>query len=347
MSKQEKENEEVDLGSLFLIIGRGFNKLFTAVENIFNNFFYFLIQVLLFLKLNIIKLSIAALVGGTCGLFLEYISGKKYESSLYVKPNFKSARQLYSNIQHYDDLVQQKNFDGLSEIFNISKKDAKRLKRFTITPVLNENDVLTSFDELMKSIDTSSAKSYSYEKFKQTFTAYDYAIHQITVVSSTDNIFLGLSAPIITSITNNDYFNNLKASKNENLKRTDALLRKNLDQIDDLHELYKQVLLEESKKVHAGTTIDLAKNNKNSDKELELFNTSLRLNEELIDVNEDLSEKSDVINVVSNFQPIGHKVREIEKNKGFQYALVGFSLMITALLFIKLNSFLKAYEAKH
>ncbi|TCP27951.1 hypothetical protein EV195_101110 [Tenacibaculum skagerrakense] len=346
MSKQVKENEEVDLGSLFVIIGKGFNKLFTSIGNLFKKLFYILIEALLFLKSNIIKLGIAAIVAGLLGLFLEYKTGTKYESSIYVKPNFNSARQLYHNIQYYDDLVKQENFNSLSKIFNISEQEARSLKKFTISPVLNENDILTSFDDLIKSIDTASVKSYSYEKFKRNFTEFDYKTHQISVISLKNDIFSSLSVPIISSIINNDYFKNLKVNKKENLRRTDALLQKNLQQTDSLLELYKQVLLEEAKKVSGGTTIDLGQNNKSSDKELKLFDTSLRLNEKLIDVNDDLSEKSEVINIVSNFQPIGHKVREIEKNKGFQFALVGFGLMIIGLLLIKLNAYLESYKVK-
>ena len=346
MSKQVKENEEVDLGSLFVIIGKAFSNLLNFITGVFKGLFHFLIEALVFIKANIIKLAIASLIGGVFGFFLEYKSGKKYEANLYVKPNFGSSRQLYNNIKFYDDLVKQKNHKDLSQIFNISPEEAESLKRFVIRPVINENDILTSFDELMQSIDTATVKSYSYTKFKETFTEVDYKIHEISVTSSLDNVFQKLSNPIISSIINNDYFKKLKINKRDNLQRTDDLLRKNLQQTDSLHNLYKKVLLEEAKKSNAGTTIDLAQNNTTTDKELKLFETNLLLNDKLVEVNNDLSEKSEVINIVSNFQPIGHKVREIEKNKGFQFALVGFGLMIIGLLLIKLNAYLESYKVK-
>lgn len=346
MSKQTKENEEVDLGSLFIVIGNAFSKIGNFITSIFKAIFRFTIEALLFVKANIIKLGIATIVGGAFGVFLEFKTGKKYEANLYVKPNFGSSRQLYNNIKFYDDLVKQKNHEDLSRIFNISPEEAESLKRFAIKPVVNENDILTSFDDLMQSIDTSTVKSYSYRKFKETFTEVDYRIHEISVTSSKDNVFQKLSNPIISSIINNDYFKKLKTNSRENLQRTDALLRKNLQQTDSLHNLYKTVLLEEAKKSNAGTTIDLAQNNTTTDKELKLFETNLLLNARLVEVNNDLSEKSDVINIVSNFQPIGHKVREIEKNKGFQFALIGFALMVIGLLLIKLNKYLESYKSK-
>ncbi|CAL2080172.1 hypothetical protein [Tenacibaculum sp. 190524A05c] len=347
MSKQVKDNEEVDLGSLFVIIGKGFSKLGSFIVSIFNVIFKFLIEALLFLKTNVIKLSIAALIGGVVGFIIEYKNGTKYEANLYVKPNFGSSRQLYNNVNFYNDLVKQKNSKDLSEIFGISEDEAKSLKKFSIKPVINENDILTSFDELMQSIDTATVKSYSYKKFKETFTEVDYNIHEISVESLSDNIFQKLSQPIISSIINNDYFKTLKGNKKENLKRTSSLLKKNLQQADSLHNLYKKVLLEEAKKSNSGTTIDLAQSRNKSERELKLFETSLRLNDNLVEVNDDLSEKSEVINIVSNFQPIGHKVREIEKNKGFQLALVGFGLMVVFLLLVQLNTYLEEYKERN
>ncbi|WP_299678508.1 hypothetical protein [uncultured Tenacibaculum sp.] len=352
MSDQHhKENEEVDLGSLFIIIGKGFSKLFSFIGSIFKAIFSFLINSLLFLKANIIKLAVATIVGGATGIFFEYKSGTKYVADLYVKPNFGSARQLYNNIQFYDDLVKQKLVDqknntDLSKIFNITPEDAESLKKFTIQPVINENDILTSFDELMQSVDTSTVKSYSYRKFKETFTEVDYKVHRISVISSKNDVFQKLSTPIISSIVNNDYFKTLKGNNKKSLLETDALLRKNLQQTDSLHNLYKKVLLEEAKKLSPGTSISLQEKGNASNKELQLFNTSLRLNKELIEVNDDLSEKSEIINIVSNFQPIGHKVKEIQKNKGFQFGIIGLFLMILGLLLLKLNSYLDTHKNK-
>ena len=133
MSTDQKNNEEeVDLGSLFLIIGKGFTKFFNFIGNIFKGIFNVLITILIFLKSNIIKIGIAALLGGVIGLFLEVKKGDTYESELLVKPNFYSTRQLYDIINYYDNLVQQKDTVGLVESFKIDKLAAASLKEFTI-----------------------------------------------------------------------------------------------------------------------------------------------------------------------------------------------------------------------
>ena len=101
-TNQEKNNnsEEVDLGSLFIIIGKGFSNLFNFIGNIFKGIFDFFITILLFLRENILKIGIAAIIGLVIGIFLEVNKPKMYGSELLLEPNFNSARQLYYNINY-------------------------------------------------------------------------------------------------------------------------------------------------------------------------------------------------------------------------------------------------------
>ncbi|MEN8965669.1 MAG: hypothetical protein ABF250_06750, partial [Polaribacter sp.] len=102
MSTSHNNNEEeVDLGSLFKIIGKGFQNLFNFIGNIFKGIFHFFISILIFLKDNIVKIGIAAFIGFAIGVFIQVKSADKYESQMLVQPNFKSANQLYNNISYY------------------------------------------------------------------------------------------------------------------------------------------------------------------------------------------------------------------------------------------------------
>ncbi|MDG1038207.1 MAG: hypothetical protein P8O89_04630, partial [Polaribacter sp.] len=135
MSTDQKNNEEeVDLGSLFIIIGRGFSKFFNFIGNIFKGIFHGLISILIFLKNNIIKIGIAALIGGILGTFLEVKKGDYYESELLLEPNFESTRQLYDNVSYYNNLVKQKDTAGLAATFKLDKPAAASLKGFVLEP---------------------------------------------------------------------------------------------------------------------------------------------------------------------------------------------------------------------
>lgn len=338
-----KNEEEVDLGSLFVIIGRGFSKLFNFIGNIFKGIFHFFISILIFLKENIVKIGIATVIGFAIGVFIQVKSTDKYESEMLVQPNFKSANQLYDNINYYNDLVKQKDTANIQKTFNLTKQEAASLKKFTIEPILNENDIINSYNDFILDVDTTTVKSYDYEDFKASFSLLDYKIHKINVISEKNDVFDKLDDVILSSVIKNKYFNRVKELTNENLNRTDSLLRTNLGQIDSLRVVYMKVMLEEAKKQNSGTSIDLG-GQKKTTKELELFETNRKINEELEDIVKDKSEKYEVINVISNFQPIGSEIKGVTKNKAFQLAILGALAMILILLLLKVNSYLNNYK---
>lgn len=342
-SNTNNNEEEVDLGSLFVIIGKGFSKFFNFIATIFKGIFHFFISILIFLKDNFIKIGIAAIIGLVAGIFLETSKEKRFASDLLVEPNFKSARQLYNNVNFYNDLVKQKDIARIQKIFNLDKETAASLKKFTIKPVINDNDIINSYNNFILSVDTTTVKSYSFEEFKGSFTDLDYEIHNINVISEKNDVFDKLDEVILSSVVKNKYFNRVKELTNENLNRTDSLLRQNLGQIDSLRRVYMQVMLDEAKKQSNGTSIDLG-GEKRTTKELELFETNRKLNSELRNVIFEKSNKYEVINVISNFQPIGYEVKGITKNIAFQLAVLGALLMILVLLFFKVNTFLNNYK---
>ncbi|MGY8908524.1 MAG: hypothetical protein ACKVIG_01480 [Flavobacteriales bacterium] len=344
-TNQQKNNneEEVDLGSLFVIIGRGFSNFFKFIGSIFKGIFDFIITILIFLKNNFIKIAVAGIIGLVAGFFIEKSNATKFGSKMLVEPNFKSAMQLYNNIQYYNDLVKQKDTVGLEETFNIDKETAASLKSFEIEPIVNENDIINSYNDFILEVDTLTVKSYKFETFKASFTDLDYKVHKIEVIAEKNDVFRKLDDVIISSIVNNKYFNRLKQLTNENLNRTDSLYRENLTQIDSLRRVYMNVMLEEAKKQTTGTSINLG-GEKRTTKELELFETNRQINGDLKRIAEEKSNKYEVINVISNFQPVGYEVKGIIKSYAFKLALLGMFLMIFILLLTKLNSYLNNYK---
>ncbi len=60
----------------------------------------------------------------------------------------------------------------------------------------------------------------------------------------------------------------------------------------------------------------------------------------------EITEKSEIINVISNFQPIGYEIKGVSENRGVQFALASLVLMILYLLVLKLNVYLENYSQK-
>lgn len=346
MSKEKKSKEEdIELGSLLILIGKGFSKIFISIASIFTGLFHRGILVLLFFRSHLRKLILAALIGAGIGSVIEIQTTPTYGANLLVQPNFNSARQLYNNIQYYNELVKQKDTIMLSNAFDISTKSAASLKRFEITPVKNENDLLEAYDDLILSVDTITAKSYSFSQFKNTFTKYDYKVQNIHVMAKQNAIFTKLEKGIISSVIENDYFKKVKKLNNENLNRTDSLLRKNLTQIDSLRQVYMQVMLEEAKKSTTGTSIDFGGERK-STKEIELFEANRIINNDLKGLVIERAEKTEVLNIISGFQPVGYVIRGIDKNYITLLAGLGVGLMFFVLLMLKLNKYLNNYKQK-
>ena len=200
MSTNQKSNEEeVDLGSLFVIIGKGFSNFFNFIGNIFKGLFHAVISSLIFLKENSIKIGIAAVIGLAAGIFLEITTSSKYGSDLLLEPNFKSSRQLYNNINYYNDLVKQKDTATLQKTFNLDKESAASLKKFEIVPLKIDSDLIDAYNDLILSVDTLTIKSYEYKDFKAAFTDYDYKVHKVTVIAEKNNVFDKLDDVIISS----------------------------------------------------------------------------------------------------------------------------------------------------
>lgn len=342
-TKQQNNQEEVDLGSLFKIIGRAFSRLLNFIVTIFIGLFDFLIAILLFFRKHALKIVIVGVVGGVTGYILDYGKEIIYKSSMLVKPNFNSTKQLYSNIQFYDDLVGQKEYDILMKTFNITLEEAESLQGFSIEPVKSEYDIINAYNGLILSVDTLSIRSFKTEEFKKAFTDYDYEVHEIKILSAQSKIFTKFDDVILSSIVNNEYFKKLKDSEKANLDRSYVLYENDLKEADTLRKVYMKALLEESKKPTPGTTIDMGSGN-NSNREIELFKTSRTINSYLTKITDDRAKKSEVINVISSFQAVGTKSGGIRSSKTFMYFAFGVLAAILFLLLRELNTFLNNYK---
>ena len=342
-TNQNNHEEEVDLGSLFVIIGKGFSKIFNFIGNIFRGIFHGIISVLLFLRSNLLKIAVAALLGGTLGFFVEVTKVDAFESDLILEPNFKSTRQLYENINYYNNLVKQADTVAIEKVFDLDKISAASLNEFRIEPVIIDSDIINAYDDLILSVDSLTIKSYDYLDFEKSFTKYDYRYHKVTVSAKKNDVFNKLSNVIISSVEKNAYFNRLKVLTNENLNRTDSLYRENLIEIDSLREVYMRVMIAEADKQSNGTNIDLGGQNSTA-KELELFAVNKEINEDLQEISLEKATQYEVINVLSNFQPIGAKIKGVTNNYAFLLTGFGAGCMILFLLLIKLNRYLNSYE---
>lgn len=343
---KQNTSDEIDLGQLFQVIGRGFQKFFNFIGSIFKGIFHIVVLFLIFIQKNIIILAIAIIIGGIGGYILDTIIPDKYVSKMVVEPNFNSVQQLYNNISFYNDLADAKDSVALATALNITEHEAASIKEIFVDSYSDENQKIKLFDEFVRELDTTTQKTIDFENYLKNFNSLDARFHQISVISTNNRVAKKMQPAIIGSISVNDYFKLQKRINDENLALQDTIYRKQLAEIDSLQSLYKTVLVKEADKPMQGTSINMGESGKTTNRELALVQEKDILKEKLVDLNEERANKSTIINIISDFPTRGVELKGVWYSYKFILPLVLMGLVIFLLALLELNKYLKTYNNK-
>lgn len=341
---QPQQPEEVDLGQLFKLIGKTFDRFFKFIGSIFTGIFGIIILLLLFIQKHIIKLAIVAVVGFAIGFYLDWIVKPRYISTMVVEPNFNSVQQLYNNVDFYNELAKAEDSTALAEALDITKAEASTIKRFKVESYSDENQKVLLFDKFVRSLDSTTQKTINMQAYLKNFNSLDARFHTVSVVSTNNSIAKKIQPILINSISRNEYFKLQKETNDRNIELQDKLYMKQIAEIDSLQLLYKKVMLTEAGRPMQGTSISLGENGSKDNKELALINKIEELKESLVELYEERANKSSIINVISDFPNKGVKQKGILKS---YKVIVPFSMVILILLvfiLLSLNSYLKNYK---
>ncbi len=339
-------SDEIDLGQLFQLIGKAFQKLFNFIGSIFKGVFHVVILFLLFLQKNFLVLAIAVVVGAISGYVLDNLKTEKYISRMVVEPNFNSVQQLYNNLDFYNDLADAQDSIALSQALGISVNDAGSIKEIFVDSYSDENQKIKLFDEFIRELDTTTVKALDYESYLKNFNSMDARFHQISVISTDNKVAKKIQSAIVGSISANDYFKLQKRINDLNLQLQDSIIKNQLIEVDSLQQLYKTVLVKEADKPMQGTNINLAENGESQNKELALVKERELLKNQLVRLNQEKANKSAILNVISDFPTRGVKQKGFWKSYKFVLPLGSIGLVLLVLYIIELNGFLKRYNAK-
>ena len=342
--KLPPQEEEVDLGNLFKVIGKGINNLFNAILHFFDSIFHYFILLLIFLKNHALKLGLAILIGFIIGFVLHKIEPKSYVSNMVMETNYGSGMLLYKQIDYLNDLVKKKDSASLANLLNIKTIDAIKISGFKVSAYQPERNLFNAYDEYLKKTDTIYTRNFKFEDFKKRVDEYDLRYHQIKVSSELNTIFTKLT-PGIINLVENDYYKNKRNIKLNELLQKLKVLNKNLIQIDSLRNTYKDVSLKEAEKLTSSSTIEISKSDSQKDEnDIKLFETSNDLLNNISWTNEDLVRKNNVVNIISDFDMVGVPDKSITHKKYFQFAILFGGLMLLWILLQQLNKYLKDYK---
>lgn len=339
-------SDEVDLGQLFQMIGKGFNKFFQFLGNIFKGIFNSFILLLLFIQKHFLKLTIIAVIGLALGVYLDITLPAKYTSSMVVEPNFNSVQQLYNNINYYDELAEAEDSTGLAEALGISIKEASFIKEFEIDSYSDDNQKIQLFDKFVRSLDSTTKKAIDMEKYLKNFNSLDARFHNISIISWDNTVAKKIEPSIISSISRNEYFQLQQSISNKNINLQDSLYKKQLMEVDSLQQLYKRVMVKEAEKLMQGTNINLGEGDGKENRELALVNQVDLLKQNLVLLNIERANKSSILNVISAFPRRGVKIDGVLESYKFWIPIGSIGVMLVFLIVLDINGYLKNFKKK-
>ncbi|MEZ4856873.1 MAG: hypothetical protein R2812_10415 [Gelidibacter sp.] len=348
-NKNNNPSEELDLVMLFNLIGKAFNRFFNFIGSIFKAIFSVFIYALKAIVNNFKLIGISMFVAVIIGFGLEHLQPDVYSSQMVVKPYFDSKYQLVTNINYYNALIRERDFNQLKELFEISKDDAEQILNFEINSgPETENDRIVQYDEFIKSIDSIRAQNISFDDFVENRSIYTGDIFEINVMSTKKDIFRSLEKGLNTTFTNT--YSRKKMLKRDSLISIDkARINNSLKEVDSLKKVYIAVMEQESKS-DKGTTIatkdgvSLIKERTNT-REFDLLEKQIKLRQDLSALESQKVEEDVFFDTISGFQDVGAKYVSFWKRYSIIFPILTFLLLALGYSTKRVIKYVKNYEA--
>lgn len=242
MADQTPTNsEEIDLGQLFQLIGKGFNKLFRGFLG-----FY------LYLRKNIFILGGLVILGAALGYGLNQITTDLMKTEVIVKPNMESRNYLYEVVDEIQANIKAKD----TLFFKDLDIDVENLKDFKITveslgDTRNGSDQGTEYLELLKGFEGSS-EAISDIVRAEILSKSTLINHKISFYFKDSKLGEEYAKKLMTYVNSNPYFTDLISVYNENALKRIENNTELVTQIDALISSYAEKLAEKDNPVSDG-----------------------------------------------------------------------------------------------
>ncbi|MDG1571486.1 hypothetical protein OZ410_04105 [Robiginitalea sp. M366] len=305
-------SDEIDLGQLFALIGKGFNRIFRG-----------LLSVYVYLRKNIFWLGGLTILGVGIGLGLKLLVGVEQKLDVIVTPNLDTKNYLYDVISEVQADIKAKD----TAFFASLGMDVQQMKDFEIlvVPLKAQNNSAfeqeMQFLELLKDFDGNGGISDILRGELQDKTTKD---QRITFYFRDAQIGEDYAHKLMDYINSNPYYNQLVKMYTENamnrIQRNDSLIR----QVDVLIENYTQKMLQEQ----ASTEGRLVLENQEPLNVPSLFSLKNQLIRDTEAKRVELESRKEAITIVNFGKP--HKVQK----PLFQKRVVFFPLILLGGFFL-------------
>ncbi|MDT0606251.1 hypothetical protein [Croceitalea rosinachiae] len=220
-------SDEIDLGQLFQLIGRGFNKLFN-----------FILKLFLYFKKNALILLILIVVGAAIGFGLSQIITKKLKTEVIVKPQMESKNYLYDVINEVQSNIRAKNLDFFRSIgIEMDNLDGLKVEIAPIDDGKVSSESEMKFLELLQSFENTDAVTDIVRAELQNKSSFNHRITFFYKNAENGKIF---AQKVMEYINSNDYFGGLIEIYRENAQTRITENKALLKQVDELISNYSK-----------------------------------------------------------------------------------------------------------
>jgi hypothetical protein len=351
MSKNLPEHnpsEEVDLIVIFRLIGNAFNRLLAFIASIFKAIFSVFIYTLRAFIVNFKIIIITMILAGVLGFVLDKVKPASYTSTMLVKPYFESKYQLITNINYFNALIENENYNTLSNLFELPEDEVRDIGEFDIQPgPETENERILQYENFIANVDSVRAQNISYDDFVENRSIYSSDFFEISVTASKKDIFPKLEEGLNNSFTN--FYSLKKMKKRDSLIAIQkANILEQITQVDSLQKIYIKVLEDESqskaKEISLGGEGFSLSSDKTNTREYDLLNTEMKLRNELKQLEEKKIEEDVFFDVISSFQEVGNKSSEWYEKYTLIFPILAFLVLCMVYISKKTVFYVKHYE---
>ena len=228
----QQGSDEIDLGQLFRLIGKGF-------QNVFNAF----LRVFLYIKGRIIILGILAIIGLAIGYGLSKIFTRKQKIEVIVKPNLESKNYLYDVVNEIQANIEAKDtlfFNNLGiTVQDLADYEVK------IEPVSGETEkrgVDMKYLELLQKFENTAIIS---DVLRAEILNKSSLNHRITFLYKDTRNGPVFAKKVVEYINSNEFFQDLVATNKENAETRIEENKVLIEQIDRIVTNYSEKMAQQ------------------------------------------------------------------------------------------------------
>jgi len=266
---------------------------------------------------------------------------------MIIEVGYNSGAHLFKQIDYLNELLSKGDASSFADIFNLKKEEVAGIYGFKVESIDEEKFKHIFYDEFQQTADTAYVRTVEFDNFVNRITDTDYRFYTIEATGINQTIFPQLNDSIV-SLLENDYFRTKREHKVKNLRFEQAILKKEIKQIDSLRKRYQEVAFltaNQRAEKNSGVSFKTLNSPYKGNADIDLFSQTDSLRLILREVNKELLQSNFIAQVKSDFI-IGTPKKSILNKPWALYGILGFLLAFLVLVGIQFNKFLSNYEKK-